>query len=437
MSKRGFCVGPIIDVSFSPFYEVMNTRLISWVMFLLQNGRLKAIALQPPCATFSPAAWPSVRSYACLRGYNQRNPKTYVGNRLAFHRMALLLVALYAEVLALLETPRRSKMAWLKEWLYLLTLAGVREVSAASCAFGSIRQKEFRFLTANMDPTSVSRRCTRDHPHVKIEGCLTKGTAVYCPGLVQALADLFQSHLEKQQKAADAVDLQTDGLEEALVNEAIRCESWYCGSNWKWTGRSHINILELASYFQAVKDAARKGGGRFSFLVDSAVALFASSKGRSSSKALAPLLRKITATAVAFGVFCSNHFVPTRLNVSDDPTRSAPVREAVPHQPFDFPGLSSETWRRRQATLSCSLHQVVLDFDSTLGYPGEGPSLFWNPPWIFLFFLFLSSFLCSAGARHGRSLQPRNAEDVARAAKRNLGALDTGRPVQPITKTNS
>ena len=64
------------------------------------------------------------------------------------------------------------------------------KVSTASCAFGSIHQKEFRFLTCNMVPDSVSRRCSRDHHHVKIEGQITKGKAVYCPGLVRALGSL-------------------------------------------------------------------------------------------------------------------------------------------------------------------------------------------------------------------------------------------------------
>ena len=61
-------------------------------------------------------------------------------------------------------------------------------------------------------------------------------------------------------------------------------------SSWKWVGHGHINILALASYLQAYKRAARLGGSRFSFLLDSSVSLFSSAKGRSSSHALAPLL---------------------------------------------------------------------------------------------------------------------------------------------------
>ena len=64
--------------------------------------------------------------------------------------------------LYLLETPRRSKIAWLSEWLFLLSLLGIREISTASSMFGSIQQKEFLFPTCNMKPDAVVRRCTID-----------------------------------------------------------------------------------------------------------------------------------------------------------------------------------------------------------------------------------------------------------------------------------
>jgi hypothetical protein len=101
------------------------------------------------------------------------------------------------------------------------------------------------------------------------------------------------------------------------------------------------------------------------------------------------------AIAIAFGVFASNHFCPTRLNVSDDPTRSVDLRGPVAHGPvyqsLDFDGvfrlaelpklkrwavppvLKSLEWRCRQRSLPISLHQAVLDFDAALGFPGEGP----------------------------------------------------------------
>ena len=478
MNNRGFVVGPIIDISFSPHFDLTKTRVLSWLVFLLQNGRLRSFAVEPPCTSFSPAAYPAVRSYKTPRGFCQQNPKTWVGNRLALFCLTLMLVAAFADVIGLLEQPRRSKMAWLREWMVLRALDRFSATFTESWSYGSPFQKEFRFLTCNMAPQQICLPCTRDHSHIKIEGSITKGTAVYCPGLVTALGELFQQHLILQQETVDSLDVQTEGLEEPLVNEVVISSEWREDSCWKWSGKSHINILELASYFQAFKKAAKLGGGRFSFLVDSAVTLFSTSKGRSSSRALAPLLRKIMAVAVAFGVYSSNHFCPTRLNIADDPTRSHPVRKStrghkacshlqeeevfklaeIPkvrrwisnwislilglsfQSMFCLPGLSSENWRCRQRSLPINLHQVVRDFDSTLGFPGEGPHLF-------LCCLCLIVCRVASGPRLGswtlfsvvscsHGMLPRNREDETRAARRTSQLLDLGRPVEPIARSN-
>ena len=105
----------------------------------------------------------------------------------------------------------------------------------------------------------------------------------------------------------------------------------------------HINVLELASALQAVKRIAARGGGRAILLLDSNVALQTIAKGRSSAESLASLLRKICALCLAFGVSLSVHFCPTRLSVSDDPSRSVCLRPARAGGSFlsllDFDGL--------------------------------------------------------------------------------------------------
>lgn len=181
-------------------------------------------------------------------------------------------------------------------------------------------------MLANMIGGGICRPCSRDHSHVKIEGKWTKGSAIYCRGLVIALADMFQKHLTVQSKIAEQQKLDTGGLENPLVNDILKKVAWGVGSVWKWTGRSHINVLELASAFQALKAAAKRGGGRVVIILDSYVAVRVIAKGRSSAEALKPLTRKIMALCLAFGIAVSVHFGPTRLNVADDPTRSVQLR---------------------------------------------------------------------------------------------------------------
>ena len=71
MSSKGFVVGPIIDLTYSGQYDLVKWEVVEWLVFLIQNHRVKAVCPEPPCATFSPAARPAVRSYAVPRGFNQ------------------------------------------------------------------------------------------------------------------------------------------------------------------------------------------------------------------------------------------------------------------------------------------------------------------------------------------------------------------------------
>ena len=466
MNALGYVVGPIIDITYSAQYDLIDVRTLEWLMFLVQNRRVRALALEPPCTTFSAAAYPACRSYQQPRGWNQKSRKVWLGNRLAFACLSLILVTAHSMVLALLETPRRSKMGWLKEWLYLLSLPNVEENFTASCSFGSPYQKESKFLTCNMRARGICKPCTRDHEHVRIQGQLTKGSAVYCKGLAVALANLFHVHLQIEENFLQKHEIAAEGLESVFVNEVMKRQAWKVGSAWRWTGKSHINVLEMASVFQAIKTAARRGGGRVCLLVDSNVVVRSVAKGRSSSKALASLLRKIMAVSLAFGIFIAILFVPTRLNVADDPTRSAPLRDPLRGKTFladlDSDGLFKlaelprlRRWISNWTSLFlglCSLHAIphaalsisnprfrsslppvdfyqhLLEFDATLGYPGEGPHVaVAGRFWILIFALCVVS--C-----HG--MLPRHRDDQRRASLRGEKPLFSGRPVQVLTRTN-
>jgi len=237
VAKWGFTVGPIIDLTYSGQYDVVNLRVVEWLQFLIIQRRVRALMLEPPCTTFSAAAYLPCRSYQVPRGFNQKQSKVWVGNRLAFTCLMLLMLAAHYYLIGLLETPRRSKMAWLREWLALLELH-VEETFTASCSFMSIFQKEFQFLTCNMRPQSICKPCTRDHKHVRIEGQLTKGSAVYCPGLAAALAEVFAKHLKASYAFHSRNSLRADGHESMFVNELVKTAAWKVSAAWKWTGSS-------------------------------------------------------------------------------------------------------------------------------------------------------------------------------------------------------
>ena len=190
---------------------------------------------------------------------------------------------------------------------------------------------------------------------------------------------------------------------------------------------SHINIHESASVLKLLKaQAVSSPKSRFAVGVDSNVALSALAKGRSPSYGLRPVMRRAACVCIAGCLYPSYLFAPTRWNPSDSPTRNV---EVVPPVPFsiclDLPfesllALSSASGLRRFLSNWARLALLVvgrklsawtwvdsgrfshysksaypygwasrgssgfLDFDKTLGFPGEGPV------WIWFIFVFSS-----------------------------------------------
>ena len=68
---------------------------------------------------------------------------------------------------------------------------------------------------------------------------------------------------------------------------------------------------------------------RVLILVESLVCRGAVAKGRSSSRAIAALLRRMAAAMLAANLYVVTPFCPTRLNTADDPTRNVPLRTSL------------------------------------------------------------------------------------------------------------
>ena len=317
--------GPVLDLSISRHYNLAEHRVIAWVAFMLEEDRLESFLVAPPCTTFSPAAYPSLRSYRVPEGYDAHHPRVWIGNLLAYAALTLLFIALRLQKLGLGEQPRRSKMRWLKQWKRLLSL-GAKEAVVASCRFGSPHQKEFCFCGVHMAMHKLAAPCTRDHPHVPIQGKFTKPSATYVPGLAVHLAEFIDLHLRARHEARLRFELNVDGLEDVLSNDVCSAFSWEHYDAWTWTGGSHINVLEAKATLKVFREIAKKGGDvRFCYFGDSHVARSVIARGRSSSHALRPTLFKIAALCVAFGLYPAGRFVPTRLNPADAPSRGGSI----------------------------------------------------------------------------------------------------------------
>ena len=106
-------------------------------------------------------------------------PRSLTGTTLALCSLAVIDLASDMGCPGLLEQPRRTKMRRLDEWQRLLELGKAEEVWTASCMFGSIRHKEFVFLSCHLLAGALARKCDRRHQHVKVQGQYTKSSAVY------------------------------------------------------------------------------------------------------------------------------------------------------------------------------------------------------------------------------------------------------------------
>ena len=456
----GHVCGPVFDISASQQFDMTENRVILWLLFMMEDGRLKSFLVAPPCTTFSPAAFPSLRSYKMPLGFNRKHPRVLLGNRLAFSSMCLMLRARILKIFGMLETPRRSKMRWTEQWRRLLLL-GAEETILASCEYGSPHQKEFAFMSVNMRAGSLHRKCSRTHKHVRIQGKFTKASATYCDGLARALARTFHEHLCLRERWESQHAHGKQGLEDIISNDLSTGLVWKNVHSWRWRGSSHINLLEIASALRTYEKEAKGGGDvRFCSLVDSHVALRALARGRSSSLAMRQLLKRASGLSVAFGLYNAGRFTPTRHNPADCPTRD---KELPPRLQLLVEGLSEEdlvwmsgfcqlrrwlaNWLRLALLLrpqwisffssreslrnygqAAALNlDFPMDFDQTLGFPGEGPSALLVGHFLFWVFLGMTGL-------GGSSAAPWSTDESRRAARAGI-ELPEGRRVTETTSS--
>ena len=336
LALRGYVIAPILDLSFSLQYNLVNIDLLNWLVYMLSNNYIRSAMCEPPCTTFSPAAHPACRSYDCPLGWDRSTPKVHLGNILAFRNLVVIYVCHRHQRPGCLEQSRLSKMAWLSAWRWLLSI-GCQESVVASCNFNSPRRKEFRLLLTGLDPDAMTRKCPGGHRHVQIQGSLTKPSAVYTDALAVHFAECFVKALQKLPKDEAPESGCCQPIESVLVNDLLRSFTWEVERDWFFKTKVHINLLETSVVVSLTKQLLVESPGfRLCVLLDSAVAKGALAKGRSSSRGLQPLLQKAAACQLAGNLYLSHSYAPTKLNVADDPTREQDLREPSRFKLLDF-----------------------------------------------------------------------------------------------------
>ncbi|CAK0817411.1 unnamed protein product, partial [Prorocentrum cordatum] len=363
LADRGLRTGPRIDIKCHKYWDLVDSRLAEWVVWLIWQRRVKMTISQVPCTSFSIAKHPRLRSRMRPWGFDPSSTPTRLGNVL--FRVGML--ALFAHLLSGHG-------------------AGLRE-----------------------HPLTAYSWCTHivefllTHERTVLEGGLTPKAALYPHGFCAELSKLIADNLDGQTPPPPAESSAPAGAFEALwLNNYVGFAPWQLHCHRLFRKPLHINLLEI----DAACDAVGEQGLRFpdckhNLLLDSRVSIGAISKGRSSSTAINKLLRRRAPLQLATGSYVGCHFVPTRLQPADAPSRTlrdpasdlAREAEAPSPAPSWLAGLEAgdasafRAWaalplqRRQQSRWAWLLWWRGLlrlaprprARDPALDFPGEGP----------------------------------------------------------------
>ena len=479
--ERGFSTCVPIEISLSEEFDMREATVMRWLSYLLVNKLVEGFMIETPCTTFSIMRRHPLRDRLHPFGFDPQEAQTALGNQLGFRGFQTVAIGARYKVPGALETPNSSKLKNFDSWKDLAAKQpNVEVVRTDSCRFGSVHLKSFKFMAVEASIEKLSRRCLCTSPHVQVAGKYTKESAVYTDELADTLAEVICDAIEKRrEEIANEDDKEMDGLENIFVNEVVEATTWSCKKAWRFKKKSHINLLELASVQKLVYwQAKMRQSMRLVNFVDSNVVRCAIAKGRSSSRAIGAMLRRLCATVLPADLYLVTPFVPTRLNPSDDPTRSTALRK--PSKGVDLETLSDaerfmlsqlpkmrrwiSNWTRVVFRVTI-LHALSsrggfrstplavyrpshypLDFEKkTLGFPGEGP---------YLGFVLLAItcigrvtvgsalsapsssvfvFVCPV-VLHAMPIMQRSSADRVRAVARASQPLEPGRRVLPVTR---
>ena len=126
MSDLGFTVGPPIDIAFCDELDLVQTRVVSWLSYLLTSGNLGSILVEPVCTTFSRIRRPPLRSATTPLGFDVQCERTRTGNILALRALFLMSAAHRCFIPGLCEQLWTSMMRFLQQWRALEMKDGIK-----------------------------------------------------------------------------------------------------------------------------------------------------------------------------------------------------------------------------------------------------------------------------------------------------------------------
>ncbi|CAK0886367.1 unnamed protein product [Prorocentrum cordatum] len=332
LADRGLRTGPRIDIKCRKYWDLVDSRLAEWVVWLIWQRRVKMTISQVPCTSFSIARHPRLRSRARPWGFDPSSTPTRLGNVL--FRVGML--ALFAHLLSGRGTGLHEHPLTAYSWHthiveFLLTHEAVEPFALSMCQFGAPWKKDTSLLVVRGSWLApMARRCRGGHKHTVLEGGLIPKAALYPHGFCDELSKLIADNLDGPTPPPPAESSAPARAFEALwLNDYVGFAPWQLHCHRLFRKPLHINLLEI----DAACDAVDEQGLRFpdckhNLLLDSRVSIGAISKGRSSSTAINKLLRRRAPLQLATDSYIACHSAPARLQPADAPSRT--LRDPAP-----------------------------------------------------------------------------------------------------------
>ena len=382
-SEAGFRVHGGLDIKGHVcFGDMLDDSIFHQLLSLAARGVIGDWHAGPPCRTYGTLRKPRIRSKFFPAGFVMHDPLTKEQTILALRTAFLLHLVLFTGRFFSVEQPGSSVMFYLEIFKRLI-YRGAIITRMCFCAFGSPFKKPSQWLHNKpwMAELEIPCRCSSPDEHFTIEGTFTRSSIVdfeskckpssevvygrspqvseavaafsasYPTGLCRRIASgaaqarddtsgilRLSEHVRSLARVGERVDLphglQREPLASARafhedpewVEELADALPFKELLRYRFKKTGHINVLECRVHKTWLKHAAKYyPNSRLVALLDSRVTLGATSKGRSSSRALCRVLQGSLGYIIGGCLYPGGLHVPSAKNRSDGPSRNRPV----------------------------------------------------------------------------------------------------------------
>ena len=149
-ARAGLRPGPKIDISCHPMWDLTDSRILEWILFLIDAQRVRHVHSVVSCTTFSVRRKPSLRSKQQPGGFSPHDPVTRVGNQLLCAALVILWACSRSKTTSASHQHPLSAYSWnVPQWDSVRKAAGYRLVRFDMRAFGMPRGQPTGLATVN------------------------------------------------------------------------------------------------------------------------------------------------------------------------------------------------------------------------------------------------------------------------------------------------